>query len=108
MAKSKLVPAIVIGAAVGAIISMFDKATREHTIETSKKVKDTVTYYAQNNDEFMHLVEAKMEQAQSFYNSSQQNMNLLLEKMDDAKSLPTTIMSLVSETKDAFSNNEPK
>lgn len=106
MVKSKLVPAILIGAVAGAVISMFDKATREHTVETTKKAKDTVTYYAQNNDELIRLVETKMEQAQSFYSSSQQNISSLLEKADDAKTLPATIMSLVTETKDAFSKND--
>lgn len=108
MVKSKLVPAILIGAVAGAIVSMFDKATREHTVETTKKVKETVTYYSQNSDELVRLVETKVEQAQTFYNSSQQNFNSLLEKVDDAKTLPATVMSLVAETKDAFSNNESK
>ena len=40
MTKSKLIPAIIIGAAVGAAISMFDRATREHTVETAKKAKE--------------------------------------------------------------------
>ena len=41
MAKSKLIPAVLLGNLVGAAISMLDKNTRQHTIETSKKIKDT-------------------------------------------------------------------
>lgn len=110
MVKSKLVPAIVIGAVVGAAISMFDRTTREHTVEAAKKAKETITYYAQNSDELMQLVESKTAQVQSLYNSSQENISSLLGNLtvEDAKSLPATIMSLVTETKDAFSNNEPK
>ena len=85
MVKSKLVPAVLLGALVGAAISMLDKNTREHTIETSKKIKDTVTYYAQNRDELVQLVETKVEQAQSVYASTQQNLSSFMTKVEDAK-----------------------
>lgn len=45
--KNKLIPAILIGAAVGAGLSMIDKSTRESLISNSKDLK----YYAQNPDE---------------------------------------------------------
>lgn len=103
MVKSKLVPAILIGAVAGAVVSMFDRATREHTVEATKKMKDTVTYYAQNSDELIRLIETKAEQVQSIYLSSQENLNTLLEKADEVKSLPSTVQSMVTETKEAFS-----
>ena len=108
MAKSKLIPAVLLGALVGAAISMLDKNTRQHTIETSKKMKDTVTYYAQNRDELLQLVETKVNQAQSMYASTQENITSLMTKVEDAKSLPETIKSLVTETKDAFSKQSPE
>lgn len=108
MAKSKLIPAVLLGALVGAAISMLDKNTRQHTIETSKKIKDTVTHYAQNRDELVQLVETKVEQAQSVYASTQENFTSFMTKVEDAKALPETIMSLVTETKDAFSKQSPE
>lgn len=100
--KSKLLPFIVIGAAVGAVISMLDKQTREHTVDTTRKVKDTVSYYATNTDELQQLIETKVEQAQTFYSSASDNFTSLLAQAEDAQSLPSTIQSLVMETKDAF------
>ena len=107
MVKSKFIPAVLLGALAGAAISMLDKSTREHTIETSKKIKDTVTYYAQNRDELVQLVETKVDQAQSVYASTQENISSLMTKVEDVKALPETIMSLVTETKDAFSKQSP-
>lgn len=104
MVKSKLLPFIAIGAVVGAAISMFDKNTRDHTVETTKKVKDTVTYYAENRDELMALVESKVEQVQTLYGSVNENVQSLMQ--NDIKSLPSTIQSLVSETIDAFSKKD--
>lgn len=106
MVKSKLLPFIAIGALVGAAISMMDKTTREHTVETSKKVKDTVTYYAANKDELMILVESKVGQAQSLYSSVNDNVQSLMQNGNDIKTLPATIQSLVSETIEAFSKKE--
>lgn len=103
--KSKLVPAIILGALTWAAISMFDKQTREQTIETSKKAKDTVVYYAQNRDELKTLIETKIDQAQTLYTSASTNMDAIMKQLDDAKTLPETVMGLVSETKQAFSKD---
>ena len=106
MTKSKLIPAIVIGAAVGAVISMFDRATRQHTIETAKKAKNTVTYYAQNSDELQQLIDSKMGQVQGFISAAEQNIQSFTGQANDTTSLPETILSLVTETKEAFSKNK--
>ena len=106
MTKSKLIPAIIIGAAVGAAISMFDRATREHTVETAKKAKETVTYYAQNSNELQQLVDSKMGQVQGLISSAEQNIQSFTGQANGTTSLPETIMSLLSETKEAFSKDE--
>ncbi|AWE08751.1 hypothetical protein DCE79_15920 [Lysinibacillus sp. 2017] len=104
--KSKLLPFIAIGAIVGAAISMLDKQTREHTVETTKKAKDTVSYYAENRDELLALVESKVEQAQGIYGKVNDNVQALMQNGNDIKSLPSTIQSLVSETVEAFSKKD--
>ena len=109
MTKSKLVPFIAIGAVVGACISLMDKQTREHTVETMKLIKGKVSYYAKHTDELQLLIGSKVEQVQSFYTNTSDKINSLMTKAEDAKTLPSTIQSLVLETKDAFfpnSNNK--
>ncbi|MER2000859.1 MAG: YtxH domain-containing protein [Lysinibacillus sp.] len=106
MVKSKLVPAILVGAAVGAVVSMFDKNTRDHTVQTASKVKETVSYYAQNREELQSLLETKVHQAQSFFNSAEQNIQAFLGSDEQGQSLPETITSLLTETKEAFSKKE--
>ncbi len=108
MAKSKLLPAVLLGALTGAVISMLDKTTRQHTMETSKKVKETVMYYAKNTDELVQLIETKAEQAQNLYSSAQKNMESIMSQVEDAKALPDTIMSMVTETKEAFTKPDTK
>ena len=45
--KNKLLPAIVIGAAVGGAIALLDKGTRESVVSNSKSIK----HYATNTDD---------------------------------------------------------
>ncbi|MGN7478452.1 YtxH domain-containing protein [Solibacillus silvestris] len=104
--KSKLLPFIAIGAVTGAAISMLDRQTREHTIETAKKAKETIAYYAENRDELLELVESKVEQAQSVYGTVNSNIESIMQNGNDIKELPTTIQSMVSETIQAFSKKD--
>lgn len=103
MGKSKLLPFIAIGAVAGAVISLLDKGTRENTVSTVKNVKDQVTYYAQNRGELENLITSKVEQVQSLYTENQDTINSLLANVGDAKELPNTLLSMINETKDAFS-----
>lgn len=81
---------------------MLDKQTREHTVETAKKAKDTVAYYSENRDELMALVETKMEQAQSLYGTVNNGVQTIMQNQNDIKELPATIQSMVSETIRSF------
>ena len=103
MAKSKLLPYVAIGAIVGAAISMLDKTTRDHTISTVKNAKNTVTYYAQNRGELENLITSKVEQIQTLYTNNQESINSVLTGIQDSKALPETVLSMVNETKEAFS-----
>lgn len=102
MSKSKLLPYIAIGALVGAAISMFDKTTRQQTVEATKKLKETVSYYSENTDELQNLIDTKMDQVQSLYTSANDNLNDIIAQAEDVKTLPSTIQSLLTETKDVF------
>ena len=104
--KSKLLPFIAIGAVVGAAISMLDKKTREHTVDTAKKAKETVTYYAENRDELAALIESKVEQAQNLYGNVNETIQSLAQNGNDIKELPVTIQSMVADTIDAFSKKD--
>lgn len=105
MSESKLLKSIVIGALTGAVISMFDRKTREHTIEMSKKVKDSVIYYAKNKDELQHLIEEKLEEVQELYDNASDNINTIFHKIEEVKELPNTVQSIVNDTKSAFVND---
>lgn len=107
MSESKLLKSVVIGALTGALISMFDRKTREHTIETTKKLKDSVVYYAKNREQLQHLVEEKVDEIQELYEKASENVNLIVNKMEEVKEIPNSIQSIVNDTKQAFTKDEP-
>lgn len=106
MGQNKLFKAVVAGAIIGGIVSMFDRATRESTVATVKTTSERVKYYAQNRDELMQMVEGKIEQAQSLYDTAQTSITKLVENADQLKGLPETIQAMVGDTQKAFAKDE--
>ncbi|MEE1132371.1 MAG: YtxH domain-containing protein [Caryophanon sp.] len=106
MGQNKLFKAVIAGAIIGGIVSMFDRATRESTVATVKTTSERVKYYAQNRDELMQMVEGKIEQAQSLYDTAQTNITKLVENADQLKGLPETIQAMVGDTQKAFTKDE--
>lgn len=106
MGQSKLLVSIIVGATVGAALSMLDRTTREKTIATTKRISETVTYYAANREELQELIQEKVTAAQAFYESTSENVSMLVEKADEFKEVPNTIQNMISDTKSAFSSSD--
>lgn len=106
MSKSKLCKAMITGAIVGACVSMFDRKTREHTINTAKSIKDKVVYYAKNREELQQCMNEKVEKAKKLYENASEYVNTIVDKIDEVKEIPNTIQSMVSETKEVFTEKE--
>ncbi|RUL51598.1 MULTISPECIES: YtxH domain-containing protein [Lysinibacillus] len=103
MSESKLLKSVVIGAVAGAIISMFDRKTREHTIETTKKIKDKMIYYANNREQLQQLIEEKVDEVQELYEKASENVSLIVNTIEEVKEIPESIQHIVNDTKQAFS-----
>ena len=106
MSESKLLKSIAVFAIPGAVISMFDRKTREHTIETSKKVKERVVYYAKNCDELQQVIEQKVEAAQKIYVNTSENINTIISKIEGVKEIPENVQNIVKETKSELNKPE--
>ncbi|MFJ7669334.1 YtxH domain-containing protein [Lysinibacillus sp. NPDC097195] len=106
MGQSKLLASIVIGAAVGAAISMFDRTTRQKTVATTKRMKESVSYYASHRSELQDLLEEKVLAAKVLCDTVSENVNTLAEKVDEFKDFPSTIQGMISDTKSAFTSSD--
>ncbi len=106
MSESKLFKSMATFAIVGAVISMFDRKTREHTIETTKNVKERIVYYAKNRDELQQVIEQKVEAAQKIYVSASENINTIASKIEEVKEIPESVQNIVKDTKNELNKPE--
>lgn len=106
MSKSKLLPALLIGAAAGAAISMLDRTTREKTVETVKSTTANVKYYVQNRDELKDMIMDKVEEVQGLYEDTSSKIQSFVGDYGDIKDLPGTIQGMLGDTKAAFKRED--
>ncbi|HWL24414.1 MAG TPA: YtxH domain-containing protein [Ureibacillus sp.] len=102
MSESKLVRSMIAGAIIGAAISMLDRKTREHTVNGLKRAKDTVQYYATHRDELQSMIEQKIQQVQKLYETTQDNVSFIKDKIGEVKEIPVAVQDIMEETKTTF------
>lgn len=93
MGQSKLLKFTVLGALAGATISMLNRKTREHTIATTKKALETVSYYGSNRDELQILIEEKFQGAQSLCENLSNKAITFIEAADGFEDVSETIQA---------------
>lgn len=105
MSESKLLKSVLIGAIIGGTVSMFDRKTREHAIETSKKAKDLLIYYVDHREELQQFIEGKIDEVKNLYQNASKNVNTIISQIDEIKEIPENVQSLLDDTKNTFTNN---
>lgn len=99
MSESKLFKGIVIGAVSGALISMLDRKTREQTVKTIEKAKDSIVYYVKNRDELEQFIGEQIDNLKQLYQKTTENVSSIVEKIDEIKELPDAVQHIVEDTK---------
>ncbi|MBM7700057.1 hypothetical protein [Kurthia huakuii] len=103
---NKLVAGIALGAVAGAVISLLDRQTRQETTQKLKSASANVQYYAANRDELKDNLLAKVEAIQTAYNRIAEDKDYYLEKLEEVKALTPQVKAFVSDTKEAFAEEE--
>lgn len=104
MGQSKLLKSMLAGAIIGAALSMLDRKTREHTVNNIKRASETVQYYAAHRDELQQIIEQKVQQVQKLYETTQDNVSFIKDKIGEVKEIPVAVQDIVDETKTTFTN----
>ncbi len=103
--KSKLLRGILIGAAAGAVISLFDKATRESVMECSRKgfvkTKDAI----QNPGQVIEGIRDRSEHIIDTMESISEDVTYIASKIQEFKEIPLQVSSAVMETKEALTSS---
>ncbi|TFE01226.1 hypothetical protein [Jeotgalibacillus sp. R-1-5s-1] len=107
MANNKLPAGIIIGAIAGGLLSMLDPATRRKTSSALVKSKESISYYSRHPQELADRAAQKADHWKQTAEKIQQDIAYLSEKYEEVKEMVPQLQQMVSETKDAFTEDEP-
>lgn len=102
MNKNKFGKYIILGALSGAVVSLFDRATREQVLTTSRKVVSDVSFYSKNTNLLKSKVQEKAEKYQAIYEQFSDDASYFKKQVNELKALSPQVKDLMVETKDAF------
>lgn len=104
MRKNKFGKYLLCGALLGAVVSLFDRSTREQMKRKSNSIVSDVSFYTKNPDIVKVKVKEKSDQFQSIYEQFSADASYIKEKIDELKLLSPQVKELVVDTKDAFTD----
>lgn len=102
MSQNKLMTGLLVGAAVGVIVSLFDRNTRNDVMQKSKKVSENAKYYANNKDELKSVVQQQATKFQNLYERVSEDASYVGEKVNELKELTPQVKEMALDTKEAF------
>lgn len=83
MGKSKLITGIAVGAAVGGLVSLLSKDTREHVKEVSGKVLDKTSFITSNPDVAVNKARQLVNSANHFVTDNTESALSALDQIDN-------------------------
>ncbi|MBD8016605.1 YtxH domain-containing protein [Microbacterium sp. APC 3898] len=102
MSQNKLMTGLLVGAAVGIIVSLLDRNTRDDVIQKSKKATNNAKYYASNRDELVQAFQQQAERAQNLYSRISEDASYVGSKVNELKEMTPQVKEMALETKEAF------
>ena len=102
MSQNKLMTGLLVGAAVGIIVSLLDSNTRNDVIQKSKKATNNAKYYASNRDELVQAFQQQAERAQNLYSRISEDASYVGSKVNELKEMSPQAKEMALETKEAF------
>ncbi|MGH2319599.1 YtxH domain-containing protein [Planococcus sp. SE5232] len=102
MSQNKLMTGLLVGAAVGIIVSLLDKNTRNDVVNKSKKASSSAKYYASNRDELVQAFQQQAERAQNLYSRISEDASYVGSKVNELKEMSPQVKEMALETKEAF------
>lgn len=102
MSQNKLMTGLLVGAAVGIIVSLLDSNTRNDVVQKSKKATNSAKYYASNKDELVQAFQHQAERAQNLYSRISEDASYVGSKVNELKEMTPQVKEMALETKEAF------
>jgi hypothetical protein len=102
MGNSKFGKFIIFGALTGAVVSMFDRSTRNQVVKKSNNLITGMKFYSKNPDVLKWKLEEKKAKYKSVFDQLSGDASYIKAQIEELKILTPQVKSLVMDTKDAF------
>ncbi|MFT4413865.1 YtxH domain-containing protein [Fredinandcohnia humi] len=102
--RNKMIESMVIGALIGAAVSLFDKDTRESFIHTSKRVGKKTAQVLKDPGAYSQLVKDQFNAVRTTVEQVAEDVRFVTTKVNELAEATPEIADLVKETKDVFTN----
>ncbi|WP_077620619.1 YtxH domain-containing protein [Bacillus sinesaloumensis] len=102
--RNKMVEGMVIGAVVGAAISLIDKETREQFLHTSKRVSKKALDVMKNPQGYTELVKDQFNAVRTTVEQVAEDVRIVTSKVNEIVETTPEIVEAVKETKDVITN----
>lgn len=106
MGKSKFGLFMMLGAVLGAIVSLFDRSTRDQVTRKSKNILSDVRFYSKNPDILKQKAQQKTNKIQSMYEQFSGDAMYIKEKVDELKLLSPQVKEIVVDTKETLADSK--
>lgn len=100
--ENKLFTGMMVGALIGAAVSLLDKRTRQDVISSGQKVSSTIKGYIEQPSTFKTEVKKKMDEVKETVQEVSEDLSFLNEKMKELKETTPHVVNLLQETRDRF------
>ncbi|MDQ0231652.1 YtxH domain-containing protein [Metabacillus malikii] len=98
--ENKLLKGMVIGAIVGAAVSMFDKNTRQAVLQSSKSMCSSLTQYVKQPTKLTTDVKRKVDTVRDTVQEVSDDLAFINEKVNELKESSPHVIHMLQETKD--------
>ncbi|WP_419959659.1 YtxH domain-containing protein [Psychrobacillus sp. BM2] len=106
MSENKFVKGIIYGAVVGGALTMLDRKTRDSVMNKTRYIRNEIQYYSKNREELKTNIEQQVAKWKSVYDQFSSDATYLTEKVKEAKEITPQVKTILTDTKDTFSQSK--
>ncbi|KKI89085.1 hypothetical protein WQ54_28080 [Bacillus sp. SA1-12] len=99
---NKLLTGMLLGAVIGAAVSLLDKRTRGDVIQSGKKVSSKIKGYIEQPTMLTTDVKKKIDEAKDIVQEVSEDLSFVNEKVKELKETTPQVVNMIQETRDRF------
>jgi gas vesicle protein len=105
MGKSKFLKGVIVGAAVGGLLSLLDKNTRQEVGASIKNSGDCITKYSKDPQLLIDSSKEIYQKLRTTADQVSQDIHFINEKVDEIKGMAPQVKEMIEDTKDTFQHS---